>query len=334
MIKFGFIGCGKISRYHADVIVALKHRIAAVCAREGSKNISGFAETYHVPHLYTDWRQLIEEQKPDALVVAVSWDETENVIGDIIASGIPCLVEKPVALNVSKLEEIIERTQQFHDRVMVGYNRRFYDFIPLVKQAVETKELLSVELNCPEAVDRLIASKSQRIAEHILTYLSSHWMDCLTFLIGDLKVEWMNRKANQQKGYVDSYNGLLSSQKNIPVHFQANFNTPSNTGMTFNFRDAIYKLCPIEQLTIYEGMDCLEPTSEIPLRRFIPRIKETCFTDTQFKPGFLKQMTYFINTCVDKTHPNKLGCTLENALKITRLCEEIKQSETISIGKE
>ena len=255
------------------------------------------------------------------------------MIGDIIASGIPCLVEKPVALSAFKLEKIMAQTQQFHDRVMVGYNRRFYDFIPLVKQAVETKELLSVELNCPEAVDRLIANKSQRIAEYILIYLSSHWMDCLTFLIGDLKVEWMDRKVNEQKGYVDAYNGLLSSQEGIPVHFQANFNTPSNTSMTLNFRDSIYKLCPIEQLTIYEGMDCLDPIPETPLRRFIPRVKETYLVDTQCKPGFLNQLRYFIDVCVNKAHANELGCTLKNALRVTCLCEEIRQGETIAIGK-
>ena len=72
MHKFAFIGCGNVARYHADTVLALGHKIIGVCGRPHSKNIKGFKERYRVNGLYTDWRQLIATEKPDAVVVAVS----------------------------------------------------------------------------------------------------------------------------------------------------------------------------------------------------------------------------------------------------------------------
>lgn len=325
LIKFGFIGCGKISEFHADVIRALHHRIAGVSARRGSKNIKDFAERYGIANQYFDRNEMIEKEKPDALVVAVSWDQTERIIEDIIHSGIPCLVEKPVALSSSALQKIINNTEPFHNRVMVGYNRRFYDFIPVLKEALDEKELISIELNFPDTAERLIELKSQKIAKHILVYMTSHWIDLLLYLIGDVKVEWMTKKSNKQKTYFEAYNGiLLSVRYNAPVHLQANFNASSNISITFNFRDSIYKLCPLEILTVYKGMTLIEPSHENPIRRYIPRIENTYNVDTAFKPGFYNQMKYFIDVYVKKTGQNTTGCTLHDALSVTRLCEEIE----------
>lgn len=332
MIKFGFIGCGQIAKFHADVIAALRHNITCVSATEGSKNIENFAMRYAVTGLYSDWKKMIKEQNPDALVVAVNWNQTENIIQEIINHGIPCLVEKPIALSSYTLQKIISNTAQFNDRVMVGYNRRFYDFIPMVKQPLKEKEIISVELNFPETLNRLIEElKSPEIADYILIYMSSHWLDLLMFVLGDLKVEWMTKKINKRSNHIEAYNGILRSlQYNIPIHLQANFNAPSNTSITFNFNDAIYRLCPIEILTVYRGMTLIEPSTENPVRRYIPHIEGTYTTDVAYKPGFLKQMSYFIETYVQKIRHDAPYCTLYSALAVTRLCEEIKSFAEIT----
>jgi predicted dehydrogenase len=312
MLKFGFIGCGKISRFHADTLLALNHGIVGVSAREGSQNIEDFSKSYNVPNAYYDWQEMIEGEELDALVVAVGWEQTEHIVEKIINAGLPCLVEKPVALSSEKIEEIVHNTRPFHDRVMIGYNRRFYEFIPKIAQALQEKELISIELNFPEAMNRLVELKSENIVDHILTYMTSHWLDLLMSLIGDVKVGWMDRKMNEVSGHIEAYNGILKSVRfGVPIHLQANFNAPSNISMTFNFRDCIYKLCPIE-------------TSDNPIKRYIPKIQETFCVDTSFKPGFLGQMRHFIDTCVLKEKANTLGCTVQDALAVTKLCEAIK----------
>lgn len=325
MLKFAFIGCGDVARFHADVIYGMKHQISAVCARKNSPRITPFAGAYKIARVYDNWREMLDKENPDAIIVAVSWDQTEKIVEDVIKSGIPCLIEKPVALSSGKLNQIISGAKDFDENVLIGYNRRFYDFIPQVKHAVESQELVSIELNLPETVESIIKLYSSDIIDHILLYMSSHWLDLLLYLIGDVRVEYMHWGKTGADSFYTSYNGILYSLKHkSPIHLQANFNAPSRISMTFNFKDTIYKLCPIEMLTLYKGMECFDINGRNKVRRYAPKVQETCEVRTDYKPGFYAQMENFIETCIKHSRTNEVGCTLTDALRVTRLCEQIK----------
>ena len=324
-VKFAFIGCGKVSHFHAEVIRALGHEIIGAAVRPGSKNIKRFAEKYSVPATYSDFRAMFQEMRPDAVVVCTSWNVTENLIEEILDRGYPVLLEKPVALSAQRLKSIIYSIGKYAGKVLIGYNRRFYDFVPRLKEAVETKELLSIDLVLPEGVDRLVHRFTESIRDHILIYLSSHWLDLIYYLIGDIDVLSMHNKLNKD-GYVKSYNGLLLAKKNsIPIHYQSDFDTPQRISIKFVFSDSIYLLSPLERLCIFKGLDCIDPTDDFPIRRYEPNLIREEYTDLGFKPGFFNQMKYFIDTYVyRKNYCEKIGCTLDDALATTRLCEEIK----------
>ncbi len=327
MLNFAFIGCGKAARFHADVIYALGHSISAVSARENSLYIKKFSSDYGIRSSYSSWYEMLEKERPDALIIAVTWDQTESIIEDIILRRIPCLIEKPVALTSQKLEQIVLTAQKYNKNVLVGYNRRFYDFVPLFKQAIQTQtqELISIELNFPETASSLAKQFSAKIIDYILPYITSHWLDLLIYLIGDVELKYMHRRSHQTDAMFQAYNGaLFSSAYNVPIHLQANFNAPSQTSITFNFKDIIYKLCPMEVLTIYQGMEVIEPNGTFKIRRYVPKTKQVFAVDTAYKPGFYLQMENFINTCITRQYSNQIGATLEDALRVTRLCEEIE----------
>lgn len=323
-LNLGFIGCGAAARAHADVVVALGHTVTAACARGNSGNLKEFSEKYKVGRTYTDWRKMIAGERPDAYVLAVSWDQTELMAEDVMKTGVPCLVEKPVALSSAKLAGIISGAGAFALNAQVAYNRRFYDFVPYLKKAVDAGGLVSIELNMPELAEELVRKYSPAIADYILVYMSSHWLDLLTYLAGELRVEYMHRGRSSGPAH-QSYNGILyTARHGAPIHLQANFNAPSRTSIAFNFADIIYRLCPAEELTVYRGIDCIEAKDGSRVRRYVPRVLETFQTDTAFKPGFYKQMVNFIETCVLKNRANETGCTLNEALAITMLCEDIR----------
>jgi hypothetical protein len=155
--------------------------------------------------------------------------------------------------------------------------------------------------------------------------MSSHWLDLMMYLIGDVRIEYMHRSKSSLDNPCSSYNGILYSLKyNIPIHLQANFNAPSQISMTFNFSDTIYKLCPIEMLTIYKGMDRIEADNKIKIRRYMPKVLKSYEVNADYKPGFYPQMESFIETCVKHSRINEVGCTLSDALRVTKLCEQIK----------
>jgi len=61
-MKIGFIGCGKIAHFHANVLRELGVNIIAVSARENSPNIVPFTEKYHIPNQYTQWQEMVENE--------------------------------------------------------------------------------------------------------------------------------------------------------------------------------------------------------------------------------------------------------------------------------
>ena len=320
MLKFGFIGCGSAARHHADVVRVLGHKIYAVAARANSPNIDSFAHDYQVSRKFGDWKEMLSHGDPDALILATSWENTELIAKEIIQARLPVLIEKPLALSSRKVKEILAEVGEVQDRVMIGYNRRFYDFIPRLKEMIGSQPLISVELNCPDSYQDNVKRYGERLREDILVYKTSHWLDLLIYLLGRVQIVKMHRRS----GGVPAYNGILESPRKIPIHFQANFDAPSQISLTLNFEDFICQLRPMEVLRIYEGMRLLEETREVPYRRYEPELKEEQITDFTYKPGFLNQIRHFIKACVEKKTEKSHGCSLQEVLQVTELCESIR----------
>ena len=56
------------------------------------------------------------------------------------------------------------------------------------------------------------------IQNNILIYMSSHWLDIIMCLLGELELVVMHKQSNG--GYISSYNGLLTTKiRTIPVHY-------------------------------------------------------------------------------------------------------------------
>lgn len=320
MLRFGFIGCGNVARYHADVVRALGHDVRAVAARANSPRMDSFAHEYQINHKFDDWRSMLGQGGLDAVIMATSWDQTGSLAQGVIQSGLPVLIEKPLALTSQKVQEILESTRKFHDQVMIGFNRRFYDFVPRLKEMIATYPLLSVELHCPDSFQRNLKEYGEALREHILIYKTSHWLDLLMYLLGDVRMVAMYRRI----GVPPAYNGILEASGNIPVHFHANFDAPSQVSLTLIFESFICQLGPMEVLRIYEGISVAEETREVPYRRYEPKLKEEQSTDSHYKPGFLNQIRHFVDVCVEKRERNNRGCTLPEVLRVTELCEAIQ----------
>ncbi|MDC0188246.1 Gfo/Idh/MocA family oxidoreductase [bacterium] len=322
--NFAFIGCGVVAHYHADVILALGHKILGVSSRPNSNKIDAFSKKYNIDFYYDDYQKMLEELKPDAIIICTSWDQTEKIIGDVINSGIPALVEKPFALSTEKITDLLEEMGQLSDNILVGYNRRFYDFIPELKKTIASHELLSSHLNFPEAVSYLLESHSSKIQNHVLLYMSSHWIDLAMYLLGDIEISFMRKKYNN-RGHVISYNGLLKSiNGGVPIHYSSEFDSPQVISIRFVFSNSVWELSPIEILTVYEVLERIEPTSNFPLRRYLPKIFKKYQTDLRYKPGFFKQMEYFIEAYLLGECAKDRGCTVKEALKLTQFCDQIQ----------
>ncbi len=70
-----------------------------------------------------DYRTIAEEI--DAAIVAVPTFAHHAVAGDLLDRGIPCLIEKPIALNVAQAEDLVARATKQNTLLQVGHVERF-----------------------------------------------------------------------------------------------------------------------------------------------------------------------------------------------------------------
>ena len=317
-MDIGFIGCGNIAHFHADALKALDVSIVAVTARENSPNIIPFSEKYNIKHQYTQWEAMVEKEALDALWVVASWDQMDQLLLPLIKSGIPLLLEKPVALTSAKIQEAIDLHVGTKQYIQVGYNRRFYPFIDEIKSIIENGELRSVFVEIPESVDL----KNINFADNLWVINSSHLIDLLVYFVGPLDIKYKDQKILSGSEIPSSFNAMLETENNVPVHLIAEWNTSNNFGITFFVDKKSIILKPLEKALIHEGFDVIEPAETIPVRQYKPKLIGSFCSEGKFKPGFYEQTEYFIDNYKLSGRISK-HADLHQCLSTTSLIEKI-----------
>tara|TARA_Y100001970_G_scaffold197305_1_gene240028 strand:+ start:15819 stop:16799 length:981 start_codon:yes stop_codon:yes gene_type:complete len=316
--SIGFIGCGETARFHAEVLTSLNIKISCVFAtNQKSKNIEGFANDFHIEKKYFDIDQMFLNEKLDAVWVVVPWNITYKVLKQIRKYNVPIFVEKPVATSKLQVEELIDLYKDFGSHLQVGFNRRFYDFMPQLKESLINKKIKSVIIEAPES-----SSEDDIFNLNMMHINTSHLIDLVLFLFDSLefKSSWIMDKKN--------YSALLIAKKNIPVHFISSWDTNSNFSIKISTEDEVFHLKPLEKLTIYDSMKVTTLSNDSKIRSYIPNIKSEYYCDDNFKPGFLQQASYFIDKIdldesVNKNiselqYPDLISCK-----KVINICEKI-----------
>lgn len=90
---------------------------------------------------FSDYRKLLDEQKPDAVTIAVPTVLHYEVALEAIDRGIHVLLEKPIALEVAQGEEIIRKAAEKNVKLQIGHIERFNPAIITLQQEIEKKVL-------------------------------------------------------------------------------------------------------------------------------------------------------------------------------------------------
>jgi predicted dehydrogenase len=139
-LKTAVIGVGNMGRNHARVDWESPDiQLVGVADRnpEVSRNI---AERYNT-RPYVDFRQLLDEQQPDAVTIAVPTSYHLEIALEVIQRGIHILIEKPIAFSVEEARIMIEAAQKANVQLMVGHIERFNPAVIALKTHLANHEL-------------------------------------------------------------------------------------------------------------------------------------------------------------------------------------------------
>jgi len=98
-------------------------RIAGL-ADVSADTLQAVGSRYGVEVLSADWRDAVARAQPDAVLLLASGCHREAVM-DLLPSGLPLFVEKPLAFSLQETEEIARAARERKATVMVAYHKRF-----------------------------------------------------------------------------------------------------------------------------------------------------------------------------------------------------------------
>ncbi len=124
MIKGSVIGLGKMGLSHAAIVSAHPEvDMVAVC--DTSSLVLSAFNKYSKVATYSDYKKMIENEKPDFVVVATPTKFHYPIVKCALENGVHVFCEKPFMLNSNEGEEIVALAKQKNLINQVGFHNHF-----------------------------------------------------------------------------------------------------------------------------------------------------------------------------------------------------------------
>jgi len=263
----------------------------------------------------SDGEALLAEDAADAVVACLPWDVMPQWAARLMKTSKPVLMEKPIGFDADEARAQAEAASATLGNKLVGYNRRFYETVALLRDRVNQGGLKSVRAVIAESVDIWTERHGRDIVAHLTPFCSAHTLDLMLHILEPLRPVAMAPflEKGEAAPFI-SFNGLLATDDGVPVTLSLNADDPVNTGLRCLFDDGTaWELSPLETLTVYKGLDVQPPTAQGNIRRYSPQVEARHEVDASFKPGCHAQMTAFLS---GEYGP---GATIEDAVAVLDL---------------
>lgn len=273
------IGAGAIAPFHVAALRTAGFRVSHIAASNGSTRAAQLGKDLNIERVWTRAEDLIDSGSWDVIVLASSTEAIPELLRLTISTGKPCLVEKPVCFDGDSIRQFVG-----HDAaVRVAYNRRFYSS-SLAARTYARQGPCIFRMELPDTIGSVDFEMQglRSVREN-----SVHGFDLLAFVLGDYRVDKQFDTADPRGRLA-----VITSDAGHIGTVVLNWNCPANFSLALDRSPQRFEMRPFELGSLYEGMDVLEPTEEIPVRRYVPKLvhQVSSFPGPDgVKPGFLEQ---------------------------------------------
>ena len=223
-MRVAVIGVGSMGFNHLRVYSELDGVQLVGISDVSAERLETLKSRFQVP-AYTDYRKLIENEKPDAVSITVPTSEHEQVATFALRAGVNVLVEKPIASTVEEGQRLIDLAQEVDRKLMVGHIIRFNPAMQALKARLDSGELGKIfQIFCRRA-----GPFPARIRDvGVVVDLAPHDVDIMRFLTGmdPLRV-FAETEQRIHTDHEDMLFGLLRFPHGITAALEINWLTPT-----------------------------------------------------------------------------------------------------------
>jgi myo-inositol 2-dehydrogenase/D-chiro-inositol 1-dehydrogenase len=94
-----------------------------------------------VPVVYQDHRRILDDRSIDAVIICSSTDTHAQMIEEAAQAGKQIFCEKPIALDLGRIDQALAAVERAGVKLQVGFNRRFDPNFRRVQEIVATGEI-------------------------------------------------------------------------------------------------------------------------------------------------------------------------------------------------
>jgi len=141
-INVGVIGAGRIGRLHAENLMyripeANLVAVSDILVDAARQVAAGLG----VKAAYQDYRPILDDKDVDAVLICSSTDTHAQIIEDAAQAGKQIFCEKPIALDLAKIDHALGVVEQAGVKLQIGFNRRFDPNFKRAREAVAAGEV-------------------------------------------------------------------------------------------------------------------------------------------------------------------------------------------------
>ena len=142
--KIGIIGGGMIANTHLDNLKKSERAEVTWLAEVREDVLQSVGTAKGIPHLTTDYREMLASDSVDAVVVCTPPNTHREIFIAALEAGKHCLVEKPVAMDLADADAMLETAARHPELVAMDASARHARLQPkfrLIRSMIESGEL-------------------------------------------------------------------------------------------------------------------------------------------------------------------------------------------------
>ncbi len=135
--RLAIVGCGGISETHIKALQTFPDVEIVAGVDIKPERLKVMEEKYKIPHLYSDWKKMLAEVKPDGVDVCTPNGVHADPAIDASNAGCHVLVEKPMAMNPDQCQKMIDAAKKANKKLVVGFQYRYHPNTQFLTRARE-----------------------------------------------------------------------------------------------------------------------------------------------------------------------------------------------------
>lgn len=186
-LRVAVVGVGALGQHHARILSGI-HDVELVAVADNQSERGQMIAARHNCQWVEDYRELLDNQIIDAVSIVVPTLAHRTVAGAFLEQGIPVLVEKPLAANLTQARELVDLASRNNTLLQVGHIERFNPAFQAAQHQIVAPKYLRCERTSTYTFRSIDIGVVLDLMIHdidlVLSLVKSPLRDCEAFGIG------------------------------------------------------------------------------------------------------------------------------------------------------